>query len=835
MSSRFPALPIDAVLPELVSALDCGTNAVLQAPPGAGKTTKVPLALLDCAWRGDQKIIMLEPRRLAARASARRMAQLLGEAVGARVGYRVRFDSKISKDTRIEVVTEGILVRMIQDDPELSGVAAVLFDEFHERSLDADLGLALALETQGALRDDLRLVVMSATLDGDPIARLMGDCPVITSEGRAYPVETKYVAPKPDKWGNTRIDVEMTGAIKTALREESGSILAFLPGQGEITRVESALKDAVGSDVIIAPLYGAMDAKAQDIAIQPAPDGKRKVVLATAIAETSLTIDGIRVVIDSGLQRLPRFDPASGMTRLVTVKSSQASAEQRRGRAGRLEPGVCYRLWPENEHRARAPFTAPEISDADLAPLTLELARWGVTDPETLPWLDVPDRAKIDQARDVLRGLEALDDDNRITPMGTAMAGLPVHPRLAHMMLRGAQLGLDDVACALAALLSDRDFMRGRGADLRIRVEAIIKGRAPKMISEAAKQLARRLRDAVKQGGLAKPDTAHVDRADEVGLLLAFAYPDRIGERRKGADARYRLSGGRGGVLPNEDSLASEPYIAVAELDGQAREARIYLAAPVARATLETHFADQISEGTEVFWDAQSDAVAARWQRRIGALVLDEKATHDEAVPDAVTAAMIEGIRKLGLHCLPWDKASEGLRARLAFLHRVEGDAWPDVSDEGLLRSLEDWIAPYLGGITKRGQLKQINLSEALLAGIDWNKRQEMDRLAPTHWQVPTGSNIRIDYSGETPALPVRMQEMFGATETPKVANGKVAVTLHLLSPAQRPIQVTSDLIGFWNGSYAQVKAEMKGRYPKHYWPDDPLIAEPTRRVKTRM
>ncbi|WP_296993003.1 ATP-dependent helicase HrpB [Thalassospira sp. UBA1131] len=835
MSSRFPALPIDAVLPEVISALEQGTNAVLQAPPGAGKTTKVPLALLDCAWRGDQKIIMLEPRRLAARASARRMAQLLGEAVGGRVGYRVRFDSKISKDTKIEVVTEGILVRMIQDDPELSGVAAVLFDEFHERSLDADLGLALALETQGALRDDLRLVVMSATLDGEPIARLMGDCPVITSEGRAYPVETKYLAPKPDKWGNVRIDAEMTSAIKTALSEESGSILAFLPGQGEITRVESALKDAVGSDVIIAPLYGAMDAKAQDIAIQPAPDGKRKVVLATAIAETSLTIDGIRVVVDSGLQRLPRFDPASGMTRLVTVKSSQASAEQRRGRAGRLEPGVCYRLWPENEQRARAPFTAPEIAEADLAPLTLELARWGVTDPETLPWLDVPDRAKIDQARDVLRGLEALDDDNRITPMGTAMAGLPVHPRLAHMMLRGAQLGLDDVACALAALLSDRDFMRGRGADLRIRLEAIIKGRAPKMISEAAKQLARRLRDAAKQGGLAKTDTARVDRADEVGLLLAFAYPDRIGERRKGADARYRLSGGRGGVLPNEDSIANELYIAVAELDGQAREAKIYLAAPVARATLETHFADQISEGTEVFWDAQSDAVAARWQRRIGALVLDEKATHDEADPEAITAAMIEGIRKLGLHCLPWDKASEGLRERLAFLHRVEGDVWPDVSDDRLLASLEDWLAPYLGGITKRSQLKQINLSEALLAGIDWNQRQEMDRLAPTHWQVPTGSNIRIDYSGETPALPVRMQEMFGATETPKVANGKVAVTLHLLSPAQRPIQVTSDLIGFWNGSYAQVKAEMKGRYPKHYWPDDPQVAEPTRRVKSRM
>ncbi|NIY76912.1 ATP-dependent helicase HrpB [Thalassospira sp. HF15] len=835
MISDFPSLPIDAVLPDAVSALESGTNVVLQAPPGAGKTTKVPLALLDCAWRGDQKIIMLEPRRLAARASARRMAQLLGEAVGGRVGYRVRFDRKVSKDTRIEVVTEGILVRMIQDDPELSGVAAILFDEFHERSLDADLGLALALETQGALRDDLRIVVMSATLDGDPIARLMGDCPVITSEGRAYPVDTKYLAPKPDKWGNVRIDAEMTAAIKTALREESGSILAFLPGQGEIIRVESALKDAVGGDVIIAPLYGAMDAKAQDIAIQPAPDGKRKVVLATAIAETSLTIDGIRVVIDSGLQRLPRFDPASGMTRLVTVKSSQASAEQRRGRAGRLEPGVCYRLWPENEHRARAPFTAPEIAEADLAPLTLELARWGVADPTTLPWLDVPDAAKISQARDVLRGLEALDGESRITPMGTAMAGLPVHPRLAHMMLRGAQLGLDDVACGLAALLSDRDFMRGRGADLRIRVEAIQKGRAPKMITEAAKQLARRLRDAAKKAGLEKAAGAKVDHSDEVGLLLAFAYPDRIGERRKGADARYRLSGGRGGVLPNSDSLANEPYIAVAELDGQAREAKIYLAGPVARATLETHLKDQISEGTEVFWDSQSDVVAARWQRRIGALVLEEKATHDEADPEAIAAAMIEGIRKLGLHCLPWDKAANGLRERLAFLHRVDGDHWPDMSDDGLLGSLEDWIAPYLSGITKRSQLKQINLSEALLARIDWNQRQEMDRLAPTHWQVPTGSNIRIDYSGETPALPVRMQEMFGATETPKIAGGKVAVTLHLLSPAQRPIQVTSDLIGFWNGSYAQVKAEMKGRYPKHYWPDDPQVAEPTRRVKSRM
>mgnify|MGYP003630088519 FL=1 len=834
MTNAFPVLPIDSVLPDVCSALERGTNAVLQAPPGAGKTTKVPLALLDAKWRGDQKIIMLEPRRLAARAAARRMAHLLGENVGERVGYRVRFDSKVSAKTKIEVVTEGILVRMIQDDPELSGVGALIFDEFHERSLDADLGLALALETQGALRDDLRIVVMSATLDGDPIARLMGDCPVITSEGRAYPVETKYIVPRVDNWGNVRIDAEMTAAIRTALREETGSILAFLPGQGEITRVEAALKQSVGKDVIVAPLYGAMNAQAQDIAIEPAPGGTRKVVLATAIAETSLTIDGIRVVIDSGLQRLPQFDPASGMTRLVTVKSSQASAEQRRGRAGRLEPGMCYRLWAEAEHRARPAFTNAEISVADLAPLTLELARWGVVDPTSLPWLDVPDGAKLDQARDVLRRLEALDDANRITAMGTAMAGLPVHPRLAHMMLRGDMLGLADQACALAALLSDRDFMRGRGADLRLRVEAILNRQAPKMIGEAAKQLSRRLKDARHKVDLTG-DKGRVDRADQVGLLLAFAYPDRIGERRKGQDARYRLSGGRGGVLPNGDGLAAEPYIAVAELDGQAREAKIYLAAPLSRATLETHFADQISEGTEVFWDSQSSAVQARWQRRIGALVLDEKATHDAADPEAITTAMIEGIRRLGLHCLPWDKAADGLRERLAFLHRVDGESWSDVSDDGLLATLETWLAPYLTGITKRNQLKQINISEALLSGIDWNQRQELDRLAPTHWQVPTGSNIRLDYSGDTPALPVRMQEMFGATETPMVGGGKVAVTLHLLSPAQRPIQVTSDLIGFWNGSYAQVKAEMKGRYPKHYWPDDPQQAEPTRRVKSKM
>jgi ATP-dependent helicase HrpB len=831
MTSDFPSLPIDAVLPALKTALVDGTNAVLQAPPGAGKTTMVPLSLRGADWLAGRKIIMLEPRRLAARASARRMAQLLGEQVGETVGYRVRFDSKISAKTRIEVVTEGILVRQIQDDPELSGIGALIFDEFHERSLDADLGLALALESQAALRDDLRIIVMSATLDGGPIAALMGDCPLISSEGRAFPVETTYMPPKPREW----IETNMVAAIREALATQHGSVLAFLPGQGEITRVESQLRPlfTAKDKVIIAPLYGAMDTKAQDLAIQPAPEGYRKIVLATAIAETSLTIDGIRVVVDCGLQRLPRFDPASGMTRLVTVKSSQASAEQRRGRAGRLEPGICYRLWGEAEHRARPQFSAPEIAEADLAPLTLELARWGVADVTSLPWLDVPEAAKIDQARDVLRALDAMDDANRITQMGQAMAALPVHPRLAHMMVRGQQLGLADTACALAALLSDRDFMRSAGADLRLRIEAMARGRAPGMLAEATRQLSRRLKQVGKIVRRPVDDTTNdIDFADRVGLLVAFAYPDRIGERRRGGEPRYRLSGGRGGVLSREDGLASEPWLAVAELDGQSREAKIYLAAPVSKAVLESHFASQIHIGTEVFWDSQNDMVVARWQRRIGALVLEEKPVHDAVDPAKLTQAMVDGVRKLGLSCLNWSKESEHLRTRLAFLHEQDSENWPDMSDAGLLARLESWLAPYLTDIIRRSQLRQVNVAEALISGIDWNQRQKLDQLAPTHWTVPTGSHIRIDYRPEGPALPVRLQEMFGATETPKIAGGKVAVTLHLLSPAQRPLQVTSDLIGFWQGSYAQVKAEMKGRYPRHYWPDDPLQAEPTRRIK---
>ena len=629
----------------------------------------------------------------------------------------------------------------------------------------------------------------------------------------------------------------MLAALRDALAHQTGSILAFLPGQGEINRVEGLLKSALSAEdrVIVAPLYGAMDAKAQDLAIQPAPNGFRKVVLATAIAETSLTIDGIRVVVDCGLQRLPRFDPASGMTRLVTVKSSQASAEQRRGRAGRLEPGICYRLWSEAEHRARPQFSAPEIAEADLAPLTLELARWGVADVTSLPWLDVPDAAKIDQARDVLRRLEALDDAGRITAMGQAMAALPVHPRLAHMMVRGLEIGLADAACALAALLSDRDFMRNAGADLRQRLEATERGRAPGMMMEAKRQLSRRLAQAAKELSLGKggnESRKQPDFADQAGLLVAFAYPDRIGERRRGGEARYRLSGGRGGILPREDRLANEQWLAVAELNGQSREAKIYLAAPLSQATLEEFFASQITTGTEVFWDAQNDMVVARFQRRIGALVLEEKPVHDAVAPDKLAQAMTDGVRKMGLSCLPWERESEHLRARLAFLHGLEPETWPDMSDAGLLDRLESWLMPYLSGIVRKVQLRQVNLSEALVSTIDWNQQQQIAKLAPSHWTVPTGSHIRIDYRPEGPALPVRLQEMFGATETPKIANGRVAVTLHLLSPAQRPLQVTSDLVGFWQGSYAQVKAEMKGRYPKHYWPDDPLQAEPTRRVK---
>ncbi|HYD31963.1 MAG TPA: ATP-dependent helicase HrpB [Azospirillaceae bacterium] len=822
------SLPIDPVLPLLLQALVRGPNAVLQAPPGAGKTTRVPLALLDQPWLAGRKIVMLEPRRLAARASARRMATMLGEEVGQTVGYRVRLDSRVGPKTRIEVVTDGVFLRRLQQDAELPDVGAVLFDEFHERGLEGDLSLALCLESQGALRDDLRLLAMSATLDGGPVARLLGGAPLITSEGRAFPVETRHLdAPA------GRIEDAVAAAIRRALAEEPGNVLVFLPGVGEIRRTEAILAGSrLGPDIVLAPLYGDLTADAQDRAIQPSPPGRRKVVLSTAIAETSLTIEGIRIVVDSGLMRVPRFDPRSGMTRLETIKVSQASAEQRRGRAGRLEPGVCYRLWPEPQQRALAAFNTPEILEADLAPLALELAQWGVGDPASLPWLDSPPAAAYAQARDLLRRLDALDDAGAITAHGRRMAGIGVHPRLAHMMLKGKELRLGGLACLIAALLAERDILRPSGgfrdADLRTRVDILRGGRA----GHGAQQVQRSARQWQRQLGLKKDE----GDAAATGLLVALAYPDRIARRRPASNAQYRLSNGRGAFFTDAaEPLAAEEWLAVADLDGAKREARIFLAAPISPAELEEAFAEDIRAVDVVAWDAREETVQARRQRRLGELALEDAAL-PKPDPAQVTAAFVEGIRGMGIDCLPWTDEIQGWRRRVAFLRRVEGEdsGWPDVSDTALLATLEDWLAPFLNGLSRRAHLKRLDLPAALTGMLEWPKRKALDELAPTHLSVPSGSRVRVDYDGDEPVLAVRLQEMFGATGTPRIAGGRAPVLLHLLSPARRPVQVTRDLAGFWANTYKEVKRDLAGQYPKHYWPDNPLEAEPTSRAKRR-
>lgn len=840
-------LPIEPVLPALLEALAAGRSAVLQAPPGAGKTTRVPLALLAAPWLADRKLVMLEPRRLAARAAARRMAAMLGEPVGETVGYRVRLDAKVGPRSRIVVVTDGIFTRMIQDDPSLPGVGAVIFDEIHERSLEVDLGLALALETQAVLRDDLRLLAMSATLDGAALARLMGDAPVISSEGRAWPVETRYLGGAASAGGSSRADLAamVCGAIRLALAEHAGDILTFLPGAREIRRAAEQLEAAgLPPGVDVHALHGDLPAEAQDAAIRPAPPGRRKVVLATNIAETSLTIDGVAVVVDSGHARAPRFDPASGMSRLVTIRISQAAAEQRRGRAGRLGPGVCYRLWSEAEQRALVPQTRPEILEADLAPLALELACWGAGDPMQLAWLDPPPAAALAQARDLLQRLGAVDRDGRATAHGRAMAQLGLHPRLAHMVLRAAEMGLGRLACRMAALLEERDLLRHgpgsglREADLRLRLELLsgdlqgLQGQADPATRRRVLQLAGQWERRLGLRGDAHP--AEGVGGDTPGLLLAFAYPDRIGQRRPGGRGQFRLSGGRGAFLPPEDPLAASDYLVAAELDGDRREARIFLAAPLARADLEEAFAGQIETTDTIAWDRREQAVTARRQRRLGALVLDE-AMLDRPDPEAVKAALLEGIRVEGLAILPWDKASDSLRARIAFLRRVEGEeaGWPDLSDDALLADLERWFGPFVDGITRRSQLRNVDLAAALAARLDWTQKRRLDEGAPTHLVVPSGSRIALDYgSADAPILAVRLQEMFGCRTTPTVAWGCVPVIVQLLSPAGRPVQVTRDLMSFWSDGYRAVRADLRGRYPKHFWPDDPLSAPATRRTR---
>ncbi len=815
-------LPIDEALPRLKVALAAGPNAVLVAPPGAGKTTRVPLALLGESWLGDKTIVVLEPRRLAARAAARRMAQMLGEDIGETVGYRVHLDSKVGPRTRIEVVTEGVLTRRMLGDPELVRVGAILFDEFHERSLNADLGLALALEAQGALRGDLRLLVMSATIDGAQIARLLGEAPVIESQGRAFPVETRYLGDV----ALPEVENATASAIRRALAEEGGSVLAFLPGEREIRRVADRLGDVAAA---IHPLYGALPARAQDEAIRPAAPGERKVVLATSIAETSLTIEGVRVVVDAGLARVQRFDPRTGMSRLETVRAGRASVDQRRGRAGRLEPGICYRLWSEAAQRALLPSLPPEILVADLAPLALDLAVWGTSDPSSLSWLDPPPIAAMIQARALLASLGALDEEGRITRHGRRMAELPLHPRLAHMVLAGAERGSGARACEVAALLSERDVLtaQARDPDLRRRLDAL-SGAADPHAHRGRIAEARQAAQAWKRRIKSSTDEAPMS----VGALVALAYPGRVAQRR-GGQGQYRLVNGRGAALAPEDPLAREPYLAIADLDDAGRDARVFLAAPIDRAEMETLFADRIETGEDVAWDERAEAVAAARRVKLGALVLEESKS-ESASAEARAAAMLAGIRAMGLDALPWTPGLRSFQARNRFLHRHD-PAWPDFSEEALLADIETWLAPFLGNASRRAHLARIDLSAALAARLDWAQQKKLDALAPTHLEVPSGSRIALDYATDPPVLAVKLQEMFGQVDTPTVAGGKVAVVVHLLSPAGRPLQVTQDLRNFWRTGYAAVRAELRGRYPRHPWPEDPLTAPPTRRTKARM
>ena len=830
MSARLSTdLPIEPLIPEILGALGAAPNLVLEAPPGAGKTTRVPLALVDAAWAKRGKIIVLEPRRLAARGAAARMAAMLGEQVGETVGYRVRLDRKVGPKTRIEVVTTGLFLRQLQGDPALPGIAAVLFDEFHERAIDGDMALAFALEAQAGLREDLRLVVMSATLDGESVAQRIPGARRLRSEGRAFPVETRHLGDDPA----ARVEDRLASAIRRALAEEGGDILAFLPGTAEIRRTQDRL---AGEDrAIVLPLYGDLPLTEQDKAIRRDPQGRRKVILATSIAETSLTIDGVRVVVDSGLRRSPRFDPTSGMSRLVTVKASLAAAAQRRGRAGRMEPGTCYRLWSAASERALPPFDAPEIEAADLAPLALELAVWGIVDPASLMLMTPPPVAALSQARALLRQLEAIDAGDLATPHGRRMAELGVHPRLAHMMVKARERGLGGLACDIAAILSERDLLKGResDADLRHRVQLLTGDSNDRALDR--NQRARIRQSAVdwrRQLGVQKEAQSSVAQC---GQVLALAYPDRLAQRRGGA-GQFRLSNGRGAMLPGHDPLAAENFLAVGSLEGEAREARIFLAAPIALAEIEEDFADAVEEKDVLAWNPRAEMVEAKRERRLWSLVLGEKPLKNPP-PGLLAAAMMEGITALGLAALPWTENARNLQARIAFLRRAGDDRyqWPDLSDAALAAGLEAWLAPCLIGMTRRAHLANLDLTAALLAQLDWKQRQALDELAPTRLTVPSGSRVPLDYqSGDVPVLAVRLQEMFGATDTPAIAGGKVQVLLHLLSPARRPVQVTRDLKSFWANSYRAVKADLKGQYPKHYWPDDPLQAEPTARPKPR-
>ena len=822
MHSAAP-LPIDAVLPQLTDALASHTRAVLVAPPGAGKTTRVPLALLDAPWRGEGRIVMLEPRRLAARAAARRMAQTLGEDVGQTVGYRVRLDTRVTAKTRIEVVTEGVFTRMILDDPELTGIAAVLFDEFHERSLDGDLGLALTLDAT-ALREDLRILVMSATLDGAHVAKLLGDAPVIESQGRAFPVETRHIVPDP----NARIEQTVASATRRALAEEPGSVLIFLPGQAEIRRTAEALAAIAGPDTDIAPLYGQLSPAEQDRAIQPAAPGRRKIVLATAIAQTSLTIEGVRIVIDSGLSRLPVYEPDTGLTRLETRRVSRASADQRRGRAGRTEPGVCYRLWHEGQTASLVPFDPPEIREADLTGLVLDLAGWGVTDPATLSFLDPPPAPAWSEAVALLQSLDALDDHARITAHGTLLAKLPLHPRLGHMIALAATEGAAMDAALLGVLIGEQG-LGGSSTDLSARFDNLRRDTSKRAVE--AKSLATRWAKSASGAGESTAGMGAFSGAD-LGRHLARAYPDRVAQQT--APARFRLANGRQARLDETDSLARTPFLVVADMTGSAASAVIRAALPIDRATVEAVFAPHIQTVTDFAFDASARAVRARRQRRLGAVRLEDgPAAIDD--PAAAAPLLAAGIAQLGIDKLPWSRDQRTLRDRATFLHQTLGDDWPDLSDAALAQNAAAWLVPHIAGLSRLDAITPDHLSAALFDLLPWDRRSEIDRLLPSHFDAPSGSRIPIDYAAENgPVLAIRVQELFGLDQHPSIAGGKIPLLLSLLSPAHRPIQTTRDLPGFWRGSWKDVAKDLKGRYPKHHWPDDPLSAQATNRAKPR-
>ena len=826
-----PILPIDEVLSPLSHALASHGAAVLQAPPGAGKTTRVPLALRGAEWLGDQRILMLEPRRVAARAAAAFMARTLGEQPGETVGYRTRLDTRVGPRTVIEVVTEGILTRMLVNDPALESIGLVIFDEFHERSLHADEGLALTLALRRALRADLRVLVMSATLDGERVAALLGDAPVITSTGRSWPVALEYLPPREGR----RVEAEVGSAVRRALDETEGDILVFLPGAGEIRRTGDALADLSSRGVVVTPLHGTLPPAQQDLALLPDPAGRRKVILSTSIAESSVTIDGVRVVVDAGLTRSARFSPRTGLTRLVTTRVSRASSEQRAGRAGRQAAGTCYRLWPAHEQAMLQPFTPPEILDADLAPLVLDLAAAGAGDASTLEWLDPPPASHLMQAASLLEDLGALGADGGLTPHGRAVETTGLHPRLGHMLLTAGRFGAGPLAAVVAALLEERDILRGENGpadpDFRLRVEAALGRSVPASAGRISRDGVERVRRHAAQLTRAFFRTApRADEAHQAGIVAALAFPDRVAQRREGS-ARFLLRNGRGAALATAHALAGHGYIVALDLDDQGAEGRIYLAAPLELAELEQHFAEAITWHDAVTIDDEG-AITARRTRQLGAIVLDEQAIRAPD-PGAMSAAIVSHLAREGIASIGAGDAFESLRARLAFLHALDS-SWPAMDDATLVQRVVA-LAHDSGLVPRRVSDLAPLLREALDAQLDWKQRAELERLAPTHVEVPSGSRIAVNYDDPLrPVLAVRLQEMFGAADTPTIAGGRIPLTLHLLSPAHRPVQVTQDLRGFWRTSYADVRKEMRGRYPRHAWPDDPLTAEATKKVKPR-